>query len=167
MKEILVSSNISTAAFFLVCCIITPILEETVYRGFLLASISTRMKWQHAVLISSAIFAAAHLSGENFLQLFIIGCVLGCSYCWAGDLRSSILIHSLYNSMTLLITFLSWIKYINLCWLSRVLRIWLMFIWIINITASIGFLVTTLHRLLLNARSYPGLQQWTQNSISE
>ncbi|KAL6286592.1 hypothetical protein ACE6H2_010982 [Prunus campanulata] len=105
--EILVSSNISKAACVLVYCIVTPVLEETVYRGFLLASISSTMKWQSAVLISSAIFSAAHLSGENSLQLFIIGCVLGCSYCWTGNLRSPILIHSLYNAMTLMITFLS------------------------------------------------------------
>ncbi|KAB2612499.1 hypothetical protein D8674_034815 [Pyrus ussuriensis x Pyrus communis] len=107
LKEILLSSNISQAACVLVYCIITPVLEETVYRGFLLASILSTTKWQSAVLISSAIFSAAHLSGENFLQLFIIGCVLGCSYCWTGNLSSPILIHSLYNAMTLMITFLS------------------------------------------------------------
>lgn len=107
LKEILVSSDISKAACVLVYCIITPLLEETVYRGFLLASISSTMKWQSAVVISSAIFSAAHFSGENFLQLFIIGCVLGCSYCWTGNLSASILIHSLYNAMTLMITFLS------------------------------------------------------------
>ncbi|PQM36404.1 uncharacterized protein Pyn_11614 [Prunus yedoensis var. nudiflora] len=105
LKEILGSSNISKAACVLVYCIVTPVLDETVYRGFLLASISSTMKWQSAVLISSAIFSAAHLSGENSLQFFIIGCVLGCSYCWTGNLRSPILIHSLYNAMTLMITF--------------------------------------------------------------
>lgn len=107
LKEILLSSNISQAACVLVYCFITPVLEETVYRGFLLASMLSTTKWQSAVLISSAIFSAAHLSGENFLQLFIIGCVLGCSYCWTGNLSSPILIHSLYNAMTLMITFLS------------------------------------------------------------
>nr|XP_011466898.1 PREDICTED: uncharacterized protein LOC101291066 isoform X4 [Fragaria vesca subsp. vesca] len=107
LKEILVNSNISRAACVFVYCVTTPLLEETVYRGFLLASISSTMKWQSAVFISSTIFSAAHFSGENFLQLFIIGCVLGCSYCWTGNLRSSILIHSLYNVMTLMITYLS------------------------------------------------------------
>ncbi|XP_050381690.1 uncharacterized protein LOC126798697 isoform X1 [Argentina anserina] len=107
LKEILVRSNISKAACVFVYCVTTPLLEETVYRGFLLGSISSTMKWQSAVFISSIIFSAAHFSGENFLQLFIVGCVLGSSYCWTGNLRSSILIHSLYNAMTLMITFLS------------------------------------------------------------
>ncbi|XP_022147858.1 uncharacterized protein LOC111016695 [Momordica charantia] len=107
LKEILDSSNISRAACFIAYCVVTPLLEETLYRGFLLASISSEMQWQQAVIVSSAVFSAAHLSVENSLQLFIIGCVLGCSYCWTGNLRSSILIHSLYNAMTLLLTYLS------------------------------------------------------------
>ncbi|KAF8043293.1 hypothetical protein BT93_A1586 [Corymbia citriodora subsp. variegata] len=107
LKEILLSSDISRAACVLVYCIVTPLLEEIVYRGFLLTSISSTSKWQQAVLLSSAIFSAAHFSGENSLQLFIIGCILGCSYCWSGDLSTSFLIHSLYNALILIITYTS------------------------------------------------------------
>ncbi|KAL3754608.1 hypothetical protein ACJRO7_001800 [Eucalyptus globulus] len=107
LKEILLSSDISRAACVLVYCIITPLLEEIVYRGFLLTSISSTSKWQQAVLLSSAIFSAVHFSGENSLQLFVIGCVLGCSYCWSGDLSTSFLIHSLYNALILVITYAS------------------------------------------------------------
>ncbi|PKI54625.1 hypothetical protein CRG98_024976 [Punica granatum] len=107
LKEILLSSNLSRAACSLAYCIIIPLLEELVYRGFLLRSISRTMKWHQAVLLSSAIFSAIHFSGENSLQLFIIGCVLGCCYCWTGDLKSSVLVHSLYNAMILVITYVS------------------------------------------------------------
>ncbi|XP_031253385.1 uncharacterized protein LOC116111328 isoform X1 [Pistacia vera] len=107
MKEILLSSNISKTASVLVNCIIAPLTEEAVYRGFLLTSLAATLNWQKAVVISSAIFSAAHFSVDNFLQLFIIGCVLGCSYCWSGNLRSSIVIHSLYNALILLMTILS------------------------------------------------------------
>ncbi|KAL5797592.1 hypothetical protein ACOSQ2_002412 [Xanthoceras sorbifolium] len=107
VKEILLSSNISKAAFVLVDCIITPILEDAIYRGFLLTSLASTMKWQHAVVISSAIFSAAHFSIDNFIQLFIIGCVLGCSYCWSDNLSCSIIIHSLYNAFIVILTFLS------------------------------------------------------------
>ncbi|GAV70433.1 Abi domain-containing protein [Cephalotus follicularis] len=106
LKEILLSSNLSKVACVLVYCIITPLLEEGVYRGFLLTSLAATMNWLPAVLISSAIFSAAHFSGENFIQLFVTGCVLGCSYCWTGNLSSSILVHSLYNALTLTVTFL-------------------------------------------------------------
>ncbi|TYH33717.1 hypothetical protein ES332_D13G078200v1 [Gossypium tomentosum] len=107
LKEMLVRSDISKGACITVYCIITPIFEEMVYRGFMLASLASTMNWKQAVVISAAIFSAAHLSGENFLQLFVIGCILGCSYCGTGNLSSSILIHSLYNAFTLIITFLS------------------------------------------------------------
>ncbi|GKU96479.1 hypothetical protein SLEP1_g9709 [Rubroshorea leprosula] len=103
----LLSSDVAKVACVLVYCIIAPLLEETVYRGFLLRSLASRMNWQQAVAISAIIFSAAHFSGENFLQLFIIGCVLGCSYCWTGDLSSSIVIHSLYNALTLMMSLLS------------------------------------------------------------
>ncbi|KAJ4729827.1 CAAX amino terminal protease family protein [Melia azedarach] len=107
VKEILLSSDISRTALAIVNCLIAPLLEETIYRGFLLTSLASTMNVQHAVVISSAIFSAAHFSVDNFLQLFIIGCVLGCSYCWSGNLSSSIAIHSLYNALILMITFLS------------------------------------------------------------
>ncbi|GMI88470.1 hypothetical protein like AT2G20725 [Hibiscus trionum] len=107
LKEMLLRSDISKVACIVVYCIITPILEEVVYRGFMLASLASTMDWKQALVISAAIFSAAHFSGENFLQLFVIGCILGCSYCGTGNLCSSIVIHSLYNAFTLLVTFLS------------------------------------------------------------
>ncbi|XP_039006740.1 uncharacterized protein LOC120134377 isoform X1 [Hibiscus syriacus] len=107
LKEMLLRSDISKVACIIVYCIITPILEEVVYRGFMLASLASTMDWKQAVVISAAIFSAAHFSGENFLQLFVIGCILGCSYSGTGNLCSSIAIHSLYNAFTLIVTFLS------------------------------------------------------------
>ncbi|CAL0333868.1 unnamed protein product [Lupinus luteus] len=107
LKEILLYSDISRVSCVLVLCVATPLLEEVVYRGFLLTSLSSTMEWQQAVAISSIIFSAIHFSGENFLQLFLVGCVLGCSYCWTGNLSSSIAIHSLYNALTLIITYYS------------------------------------------------------------
>ncbi|KAK2966323.1 hypothetical protein RJ640_000266 [Escallonia rubra] len=107
LKEILSSGSTSVAACIVVYSFVTPLLEEIVYRGFLLTSLASTMKWQQAVVVSSAVFSAAHFSGENSIQLFIIGSILGCSYCWTGNLGSSIVIHSLYNALTLLVTFMS------------------------------------------------------------
>ncbi|PIN12419.1 Non-specific protein-tyrosine kinase [Handroanthus impetiginosus] len=107
LKEILSSGSNSITACILVYCIITPLLEEVVYRGFLVTSLASKMKWQQAVTISSIVFSASHLSGEDFLQLFIVGFVLGCSYCWTGKLNSSIVIHSLYNAVILFLTYIS------------------------------------------------------------
>ncbi|KAL3821490.1 hypothetical protein ACJIZ3_007395 [Penstemon smallii] len=107
LKEILSSGPTSIAACTLVYCIITPLLEEIVYRGFLITSLVSKMKWQRAVVISSIVFSAVHFSGENFLQYLVIGILLGCSYCWTGNLSSSIALHSLYNALILYLTFIS------------------------------------------------------------
>ncbi|KAK8464065.1 hypothetical protein PHAVU_011G114600, partial [Phaseolus vulgaris] len=104
-KEMLVNSGISRVFCVVAYCIVIPLLEEVVYRGFLLTSLSSTMEGQQAVAISSAIFSAIHLSAQNFLQLFVIGCILGCSYSWTGNLSSSIVIHSLYNALTLVISY--------------------------------------------------------------
>ncbi|KAK9083631.1 hypothetical protein Scep_030102 [Stephania cephalantha] len=107
LKEILLSGTISRTACFLTYCFVTPLLEEIVYRGFLLAALASTTKWHHAVIISSCIFSLAHLSSENLVQLFVVGCVLGSSYCWSGNLASSFLVHSVYNAVILILTILS------------------------------------------------------------
>ncbi|XP_042063055.1 uncharacterized protein LOC121806944 [Salvia splendens] len=107
LKDILTGSWSSATACVLVYSIITPLLEEVVYRGFLLTSLASTMNWQLAVAISSVVFSASHFSGENFLQLLIVGFVFGCSYCWTGNLSSSICIHSLYNALIMYLTFIS------------------------------------------------------------
>ncbi|KAK9075508.1 hypothetical protein SSX86_003832 [Deinandra increscens subsp. villosa] len=106
-KEILTGGPLSVTGSTLVYCLVTPLLEETVYRGFLLTCLASRMKWETAVMVSSIVFSATHLSVDNFLQLFVIGVVLGCSYCWSGTLISPFVIHSLYNALILVITFIS------------------------------------------------------------
>ncbi|XP_023757088.1 uncharacterized protein LOC111905628 [Lactuca sativa] len=107
MKEVLSGGPLSVFWLALVYCVVTPVLEETVYRGFLLTSLASRMECKKAVVISSIVFSATHLSIDNFLQLCVIGVVLGCSYCWSGTLISPFIIHSLYNLLILVVTFIS------------------------------------------------------------
>ncbi|XP_072956521.1 uncharacterized protein [Typha angustifolia] len=107
LKEILLHSPTSRSVCFFLYCVIAPLLEETIYRGFLLTSLASTMKWQNAVIISSCMFSVAHFSGENSLQLFVLGCILGSMYCWTGNLASSFTIHSVYNAAILLVTIMS------------------------------------------------------------
>ncbi|KAJ0434183.1 putative Type II CAAX prenyl endopeptidase Rce1 [Helianthus annuus] len=107
LKEILSGGSLSVTGSTLVYCLVTPFLEETVYRGFLLTSLASTMKWEQAVVVSSIVFSASHLTIDSFLQLFVIGVVLGCSYCWSGTLVSPFVIHSLYNALILVITLTS------------------------------------------------------------
>ncbi|XP_047068311.1 uncharacterized protein LOC124676274 isoform X2 [Lolium rigidum] len=107
LKEILSDSPTSRLVCFFLYCVIAPLSEETIYRGFLLTSLSSSMKWKNALIVSSLMFSVAHLSSQSFFQLFIIGCITGLAYCRTGTLAASFTIHSLYNAVILFTTIMS------------------------------------------------------------
>eukprot|EP00898_Chlorokybus_atmophyticus_P006983 jgi/Chlat1/7286/Chrsp58S06912 len=99
----LIGSNIgSTLSLLTVSSVFAPILEETVFRGFLLTSLTKWMPVYGAVLISSALFAMAHSAPNDFFQLTALGCVLGFSYARTRRLQTPMIIHALWNSGVLL-----------------------------------------------------------------
>ena len=51
-----------------------------------------------AVLVSSVIFAGAHLAPKDFPQLLGLGLVLGFSYVRTRNLLTPLLVHSLWNT---------------------------------------------------------------------
>ncbi|KAF3335600.1 CAAX protease self-immunity [Carex littledalei] len=104
IKEILSEGPTSQLVLFFLYCINAPLLEETVYRGFLLTSLATKSKPWLAIIVSSCVFSLAHFSFDNSFELFIVGCVLGYMYCWTGSLASPIIGHSVYNAVILLIS---------------------------------------------------------------
>ncbi|KAJ1288517.1 hypothetical protein BS78_02G094700 [Paspalum vaginatum] len=107
LKEILSDSPASVFLCFFLYCVIAPLSEETIYRGFLLTALSSSMKWRDAVLISSLAFTAAHLSCKSSIQLFVVGCITGLAYCRTGTLAASFTIHSLYNAVVLYMALVS------------------------------------------------------------
>ncbi|CAL5080057.1 unnamed protein product [Urochloa decumbens] len=101
LKGILSDSPSSKLLCFFLYCVIAPLSEETIYRGFLLNGLSSSMKWHEAAVMSSVAFSVAHLSGDSSIQLFVIGCITGLTYCRTGSLAASFTIHSLYNAVIL------------------------------------------------------------------
>ncbi|CAL5075654.1 unnamed protein product [Urochloa decumbens] len=101
LKGILSDSPSSKLLCFFLYCVIAPLSEETIYRGFLLNGLSSSMKWHEAAVMSSIAFSVAHLSGDSSIQLFVIGCITGLTYCRTGSLAASFTIHSLYNAVIL------------------------------------------------------------------
>ncbi|KAJ8441335.1 hypothetical protein Cgig2_024847 [Carnegiea gigantea] len=101
------SSTISTVCLLGVTGVLAPLLEETVFRGFLMTSMTTWVLTPIAVVISAAVFALAHLTPGQFPQLFILGTALGLSYAQTRNLLTPITIHALWNSgVIMLLTFL-------------------------------------------------------------
>ncbi|EEF39918.1 prenyl-dependent CAAX protease, putative [Ricinus communis] len=101
------SSSISTACLVVITGVLAPILEETVFRGFFMVSLTKWVPTPIAVLISAAVFAIAHLTPGEFPQLFVLGTALGFSYAQTRNLLTSITIHACWNSgVILILTFL-------------------------------------------------------------
>ncbi|KAM7468539.1 hypothetical protein LguiB_016101 [Lonicera macranthoides] len=101
------SSSISTACLVGITGVLAPLLEETVFRGFFMVSLTKWLPTPLAVLISASVFAIAHFTPGEFPQLFVLGAALGFSYAQTRNLLTPITIHAVWNSgVILLLTFL-------------------------------------------------------------
>lgn len=93
---------IALAIFFITAAVAAPIFEETLFRGFLLPSLTRYVPVWGAIALSSLIFAIAHLSLSEVLPLAVLGSILGVVYTRSRSLLSSMLLHSLWNSATMI-----------------------------------------------------------------
>ncbi|KAL6513900.1 hypothetical protein OROHE_019356 [Orobanche hederae] len=101
------SSTISTACLVGIAGVLAPILEETVFRGFLMVSLTKWLPTPLAVLISAAAFAGAHFTPGQFPILFVFGVAVGLCYAHTRNLLTPIVIHAVWNSgIIFLLTFL-------------------------------------------------------------
>ncbi|MEL6249305.1 MAG: CPBP family intramembrane glutamic endopeptidase, partial [Cyanobacteria bacterium J06627_15] len=92
--------------FFLTAAVAAPLFEEFLFRGFLLPSLTRYMPVWGAMLLSSFIFAAAHLSLSEVVPLMTLGFILAFVYVRSRNLLAPMLLHSAWNSVTMLGLFL-------------------------------------------------------------
>ncbi len=77
--------------------ILPPILEETVFRGFMFPAFSRRYGAIVGALISSALFGFAHLQGNVSIYTFILGLLLCGLYYRLGSIFPGMGLHMLNN----------------------------------------------------------------------
>jgi membrane protease YdiL (CAAX protease family) len=82
-----------------------PLLEETVFRGFLLTSLTRFMPTWAAVLASAGAFGIAHLSLRDLPVLVALGTWMGFAYVRSKNLLTPMLIHGTWNSFVLSLLF--------------------------------------------------------------
>ncbi|GMH40278.1 hypothetical protein BSKO_08182 [Bryopsis sp. KO-2023] len=99
-QELLETNDISTTlGASVLAVLLAPILEELIYRGFLLPSLLKWFKPPAAVAITSAVFAAAHCNPKLSVGFFVAGCAYGGGYVLSGgNLAVATLGHAMYNS---------------------------------------------------------------------
>jgi membrane protease YdiL (CAAX protease family) len=98
--------SVALGIFYLTAAIAAPFFEEVLFRGFLLPSLTRYLPVWGAILTSSLLFALAHLSLSEILPLTALGIVLGVVYTRSRSLLAPMLLHSLWNSGTLLSLFI-------------------------------------------------------------
>ncbi|NJL45030.1 MAG: CPBP family intramembrane metalloprotease [Leptolyngbyaceae cyanobacterium SM2_3_12] len=98
--------TVALLVFFLTAAVAAPLFEEFLFRGFLLPSLTKYMSVGWAIALSSFIFAAAHLSLSEILPLMLLGAILGFVYTRSRNLLSPMVLHSAWNSVTMLGLFL-------------------------------------------------------------
>ncbi|MCS6802748.1 MAG: type II CAAX endopeptidase family protein [Chloroflexota bacterium] len=101
--DVLVGATpLSLAIALLSGAVITPIAEETFFRGFILPGLVGRLGTAGAVTVSSALFAVAHLVPQVMLPTFLLGILLALLRLWSGSLWPPILLHASFNALALL-----------------------------------------------------------------
>lgn len=94
--------GVALTIFALTATIAAPLFEEILFRGFLLPSLTRYLPVWGAIALSSLLFACAHLSLSEVVPLATLGIVLGIVYTRSRNLLAPILLHSLWNSGTML-----------------------------------------------------------------
>jgi len=94
------------AAALVIASGIVPFVEEAFFRGFLFPGVARRYGLVIGVVVSSALFGAAHMSGTTFLPLTFFGVVLALLYSATGSIYPGIILHSVNNSIALLAAYM-------------------------------------------------------------
>jgi len=81
----------------IVVCVIAPISEETIFRGFIYGWLHRWGPAALAVPLSAIIFAAVHQQLVLVLPLFFVGLVLASLYQGSRSVLPGVLTHALFN----------------------------------------------------------------------
>ena len=96
--------------FALVAVIISPLYEEVLFRGMLMAALDWPGKRWMTVLASTALFVLPHLGPGihpgRLLNPLIAGLLLGCSYLRTRSVLTPFVLHALFNSGVIVKDFL-------------------------------------------------------------
>jgi membrane protease YdiL (CAAX protease family) len=85
--------------------IVAPIVEESLFRGFLFAGFRQRYGFQTAALLSSALFAIAHHQLAALIPTFVLGYIFSHLYQRSNSIFPGMLLHFLVNAFGIITLF--------------------------------------------------------------
>ncbi|MDA1036196.1 MAG: CPBP family intramembrane metalloprotease, partial [Chloroflexi bacterium] len=98
LPEDLAASDLRWLAFAVVV-VMGPFAEETFFRGFLFAGLLSRFGTAGSVVISSTVFALAHVDVALFGPAFLSGSVFAVVYWRTGSIWPALLAHTAQNAI--------------------------------------------------------------------
>ncbi len=96
LAELFEQENIGILIFTGV--ILAPVIEEIFFRGFVYSGLLKEYNWKVAALISSFLFALAHMQLVALIPTFLMGLVLTYLYHRSKSIWPGIILHLLVNS---------------------------------------------------------------------
>ena len=97
VSQIISLDGVTFGSLFVTTAILAPLLEETVFRGFLLPSLAKYVGTFPAVVLSSVAFGLVHFAARDTPQLTALGMLLGFAYVRSGNLLAPMIIHGAWN----------------------------------------------------------------------
>jgi len=97
---------VEIAIFFLLVCVAAPLVEETIFRGYLYGALRRVMSPRQAIVIGGAVFAAVHLNAQAFLVIGMIGALLCYLYERTRSLIPGMVAHALHNGLVFAVVML-------------------------------------------------------------
>ncbi len=91
-------------------CIIAPIIEETLMRGFALEGLKNTYGIIEALLLSALFFALLHFNMVQTLSAFVCGIILGLLYIKTNSILCCIIAHCGYNLISYFTTIYPYIN---------------------------------------------------------
>lgn len=82
---------------------VAPIAEEFVFRFFLYGVLRRYIGRLGGLLFTALLFAAVHAHLPSFAPLFVLGACFTLAYEWSGSILVSMTMHSLFNSLSLIL----------------------------------------------------------------
>ena len=95
-------SPASLPALLAITAVLAPLLEEVLFRGFILPTLTKWLPTPAAIIVTAGLFSVAHFAPRDAPQLFALGIVLGCSYARTRNLAVPIIVHGAWNGGVLL-----------------------------------------------------------------
>lgn len=101
-----ISSIVNHQFYITLLCvgILIPICEEILYRGILLNKLRDGYSVFVTIIIQSILFGISHMNVIQGMYAFVLGVFFGYIVIWTGSLLSSIIMHIVINSISVIIS---------------------------------------------------------------